>query len=133
MKNYNLEVVNQLNGILRKSESFELTENKRTLQDKIAEMRDSIEGADYLGASLDGFDAIKLMLKEKRKLIKEAASDDMVESMVALIQELRCIVKENDDVIVKLMQAESLAFNLKPILLISALVLLCILIIFQLR
>lgn len=134
MKNYNLEVVNQLDGILIKSESFEFTDKGRSeVKEKISEMQVSIKDADYLGASLDGFDAIKLMIKEKRNLIKEAAPADVVQSMSALIQDLRDIVKENDDIVFTLMQAESMAYIIKPILIVATIIFLCVVIFFQLR
>jgi hypothetical protein len=66
------------------------------------------------------------MLKAKRILIKQAGGKCVSESLVKLIQELKEIIRENNDVIAIMLKAEARIFYIKPFLTIGVIVLLAV-------
>ncbi|HBV9946231.1 TPA: hypothetical protein MEA92_005122 [Klebsiella aerogenes] len=110
MKNYNDDVLQKLDLISLTSKGIEF-EHQVILESYLVKLKEHIDEADYLSFQMDGFLALKILIKLKRYLLKTLPESEQVNSTNILIHDLRKLLQENERVIGFILRAESMSHN----------------------
>lgn len=120
MKNFNNNVAERLDLLLLESKSIEF-ENQDTIRSYFIQLKEHIHDADYISFQLDGFSALKILIKSKRELTKTQPESDLVNSIINIINELRELLRENERLIDSTLIIESASHSI-PVMAIILLV-----------
>lgn len=110
MTNYNDDVLEKLNFLSLTSKDIEF-EHQAILESYLVKLKEHIYDADYLSFQMDGFLALKILIRLKRYLLKTIPESEQVNSTNIIIHDLRKLLQENERVIDFILRAESMSHN----------------------